>query len=69
MLGFTLVTDCLFRCDTCGELVQSGISTISGHWVKCAGKESFDKVNKINKMSLKVDDKIDLIKHVFKKQL
>lgn len=39
MMGFTQIERNLFKCDTCGEEVPSGIANISGHWVRCEGKE------------------------------
>jgi hypothetical protein len=65
--GFSFIeSEDLFMCNDCGQKVQRGILNISGHWANCAGKETMDKVNKIDKMPLSLKDKMDIIKQVFK---
>lgn len=66
MMGFTLIKEYLFKCDTCGKEVPSGITNLSGHWAECFGKETMDSVNKIDNMPLRIEDKMDLWKQLFK---
>ncbi len=45
-----------YECKTCGEVVPSGIINISGHWVKCAGKDFLNDIIKAaNNKTLTVD--------------
>jgi len=37
--GFEQIADHLFKCETCGKIVESGIVNISGHWAECSGKQ------------------------------
>lgn len=64
-LGFTQIEPYKFQCDTCGEVVPSGIISISDHYCKCAGKELYDNIKKIDETNLKTKDKMDLVKNVF----
>jgi hypothetical protein len=59
-LGFTMTEPDRFQCDTCGEVVPSGIISISDHFCKCAGKGMFDNIEKIYKSDLDAEGKKDL---------
>lgn len=65
MLGFTMIQPFKFRCDTCGEIVPSGILNITDHFSKCFGKDLCENVKKIDESNLNVDDKMDLAKNIF----
>ncbi len=61
--SFELFSDTHVKCKTCGAEVMRGIISISGHWVECTGKKQFDAIQKINKMPLNIDDKMDVLKN------
>ena len=65
MMGFTKIKEFLFKCDTCGKEVESGIINISGHWAECAGKQTMDSVNKISNTPLTTEDKLEQVKKLF----
>jgi hypothetical protein len=65
MLGFTMIEPSKFQCDTCGEIVHSGIISITDHFAKCFGKDLCENVKKIDESNLSVDDKMDLVKNIF----
>lgn len=64
MLGFTMIEPFKFQCDTCGEVVLSGILNITDHFSKCFGKDLCENVNKIDESNLSVEDKTDLVKNI-----
>jgi len=67
--GFTEIKQNKFRCDTCGELVNSGIINISEHYVKCEGKELFEEIKNIDKSEFSTEEKIELVKALYKLNL
>lgn len=66
MMGFTFIKDYLFKCDTCGKEVPSGITNLANHWAECYGKDTIDNLHKIDNMPLRIKDKMDLFKQLFK---
>lgn len=74
MTGFELITNVregdfttlrFYKCTTCGEVLPSGIITLSGHWAECTGKGMMDNIHKIDSMALAVKDKMDILKNKF----
>jgi predicted nucleic acid-binding Zn-ribbon protein len=49
MEGFNKVGKHLYKCTNCGELIESGISRIAGHWAKCDGKDFMSGLMKVAK--------------------
>ena len=65
MDSFGSIGEHLFRCKDCGAEVESGIINISGHWAECSGKSVVENVMKIDRMSLAVEEKMNLVKNEF----
>ncbi len=55
-----------WECPTCGIKLPGGIIGISSHWAECGGKGTMAFINKLaENKSLKIEDKMDLIKKQF----
>ena len=39
MDNFKQIGEFLWKCESCGAEVKSGIANIAGHWVSCTGKD------------------------------